>query len=387
MELSLLPLAIITILALSAHFISQKINLPIIVVEIISGVIIGKHVLNLVETDAVIEFLALLGFIFLMFLSGLEIDFNQIESRGWGNIFKGLTVFSLILALSYLGARALGYGFILALIFSTTSLGVVVPTLRDLGISKSSEGQSILLTAMVADFLTILFLTFYSVWLQKSGELPLFLVSSLFVAYGLAYVVGKKALWHFPELLSIWFKPDQPTEVGVRAAIALMLGFVAYSGIVGVEEILGAFLAGVLLSMLFRGGSVLEEKLYAIGYGFLIPIFFIGVGMNFRFDLLLNRSGLLIVPPLVIIAFLVKIIPTIIVNHRTLAIKDSISAGILLTSNLSLVIAAAEVGMRLGIIDKALEAAIIFLAIFTSTVCPIIYRKMSGHRFASSLSN
>jgi Kef-type K+ transport system membrane component KefB len=380
MEISFLPLALITVLALFAHFISKRLNTPIIVIEIIFGVIIGKNILNLVGADPAIDFLALFGFIFLMFLSGLEIDFNQIESRGWGNVFKGLLIFTMILGLSYFGASILGYGFILALVFSTTSLGVVVPTIRELGMSKSNEGQSILLTTMVADFLAILLLTVYAVSIREPGKLPLFIILSLFLAYAVAYVVGKRALWHFPDFLSSWFKPDQPTEIGVRAAIAIMLGFVAYSRIVGVEEILGAFLAGVLLSVLFRGGSILEEKLYAIGYGFLIPIFFIWIGVNFQFDLLLNKNGLLLIPPLIIIAFLVKIIPTIVVNYRTLTFKDSFAAGVLLTSKLSLVIAAAEVGLRLGLIDKALEAAIIFLAIFTSIVCPIAFKRMTGER-------
>jgi Kef-type K+ transport system membrane component KefB len=378
MEISFFPLALITVLALFAHFISKRLNAPIIVTEIFFGILIGKNVLNLIEEDPAIEFLALLGFIFLMFLSGLEIDFNQIESRGWGNVFKGLFIFAMILGLSYAGSTLLERGFILALVFSTTSLGVVVPTIRELGIAKTDEGQSILLTTMVADFLAILLLTFYAVWLREEGGLPIYILLSLFIAYAVAYLVGKRALWHFPEFLSSWFKPDQPTEVGVRAAIAIMLGFVAYSRVVGVEEILGAFLAGVLLSVLFRGGSILEEKLYAIGYGFLIPIFFIGVGMNFRFDLLLNRDGLLLIPPLLFIAFSVKIIPTIIVNYRTLTLKDSFATGVLLTSNLSLVIAAAEVGRRLKVIDVSLEAAIIFLAIFTTTVCPIVFRRLTG---------
>ncbi|MFQ5800617.1 MAG: cation:proton antiporter, partial [Candidatus Hydrothermarchaeales archaeon] len=115
-------------------------------------------------------------------------------------------------------------------------------------------------------------------------------------------------------------------------------------------------------------------------YGFLIPIFFIWIGMNFRFDLLLNRQGLLVIPPLLVTAFLVKIIPSIIVNYRTLSLKDAVAAGVLLTSNLSLVIAAAEIGKRLGLIDEALEAAIIFLAIFTTIVCPIAFRRMSAQQ-------
>jgi Kef-type K+ transport system membrane component KefB len=380
MEVVFLPLAIITILALSAHFISQRLKTPIIVTEIFLGILIGKNVLNIINDDPALEFLALLGFIFLMFLSGLEIDFNQIESRGWGNVFKGLFVFILILTLSYFGSLMLRQGFILALVFSTTSLGVVVPTLRDLRMSKTYEGQSILLTAMVADFLAILLLTFYALWIRESGTLTMFVILSLFIAYLAAYIIGKRALWHFPEFLSSWFKPEQPTEVGVRAAIAIMLGFTAYSRVVGVEEVLGAFLAGVLLSVLFRGGSVLEEKLYGIGYGFLIPIFFISIGMNFRFDLLLNRTGLLIVPAFLLVAYLVKIIPSIMVNYWFLGFRDSIASGILLTSNLSLVIAAAEIGRRLGLIDDALEAAIIFLAIFTASFSPIIFRKMTESR-------
>lgn len=378
MEVSFFPLALIAFLALIAHFTSKRIGAPVIVVEILFGVAAGRNALNLIGEDPVIEFLAFLGFVFLMFLAGLEIDFNQIESHGWGDVLKGLLVFTLMFSLSYGAALVLGYGLLMAIILSTTSLGVVLPTLRSMGISKTREGQSILLMTMVADFLAVVILAFYAVWLRDPMELKIYVVLSLFAAYLAAYFIGREAVWHFPDLLSSWFKPEQPTEVGVRAAIAIMLAFVAYSQLVGVEEILGAFLAGALLSVLFRGGSILEEKLYAIGYGFLIPIFFIWVGVNFRFDLLLNKQGLSIVPPLIAAAFLVKIIPSVIINYRRLPVKDAIASGILLTSNLSLVIAAVEIGRNLGLIDAALEAAAIFLAIFTTTLCPVLFRRMSA---------
>jgi Kef-type K+ transport system membrane component KefB len=175
MEITFLPLAIITVLALLAHFASKKVNAPVIVTEIFFGIIIGRNVLNLIGEDVAIEFLALLGFIFLMFLAGLEIDFNQIESRGWGDVFKGLLIFGLILSLSYLGATViLGHGILLALVLSTTSLGVVVPTLRSLNLTKGHEGQSILLTAMVADFLAVLMLTIYAVLVRDPLELKIY---------------------------------------------------------------------------------------------------------------------------------------------------------------------------------------------------------------------
>ncbi|MHC1587752.1 MAG: cation:proton antiporter domain-containing protein, partial [Candidatus Syntropharchaeia archaeon] len=137
---------------------------------------------------------------------------------------------------------------------------------------------------------------------------------------------------------------------------------------------LGAFLAGVMLSLLFRGGTILEQKLYGIGYGFLIPIFFINVGIKFDLTSLIT-GGIYLVPTLLLMALIVKIIPALIFLIEY-PLKDSISAGILLSSRLSLIIAVATVGMELGLMDRMMGSAIILLALITSTVCPTIFRKM-----------
>jgi len=164
--------------------------------------------------------------------------------------------------------------------------------------------------------------------------------------------------------------------MGVRAAFALLLVFVALSEIADIKAIaiLGAFLAGVMLSLLFRGGTVLEQKLFGIGYGFLIPIFFISVGMQFDLGAL-ARGGIYLVPMLLLIAFVVKIVPSLLFLIRH-SLKDSISAGVLLSSRLSLIIAMAAVGLELGLVDTAMESAIIVLALITSISCPTIFKKM-----------
>jgi len=190
--------------------------------------------------------------------------------------------------------------------------------------------------------------------------------------------VGKLAIWHYPERLSAWFKSDQPSEMGVRAAFALLLVFVAISEVADVEAILGAFLAGVMFSILFRGGTVLEQKLFGIGYGFLIPIFFISVGMQFDLGALAG-GGIYLVPVLLVIAFVVKLAPSLLFLVRY-SVKDSLSAGVLLSSRLSLIIAMAAVGLELGLIDTTMESAIILLAIITCIICPTIFRKMQGGR-------
>ncbi len=137
---------------------------------------------------------------------------------------------------------------------------------------------------------------------------------------------------------------------------------------------MGAFLAGVMLSLLFRGGTVLDQKLFGIGYGFLIPIFFINVGMQFDLGAL-TRGGIYLVPILFLIALSAKIVPSLLflIWH---SLRESISAGVLLSSRLSLIIAMAAVGLELRLIDTAMESAIIVLAIITSICCPTIFRRM-----------
>jgi CPA2 family monovalent cation:H+ antiporter-2/trk system potassium uptake protein TrkA len=131
----------------------------------------------------------------------------------------------------------------------------------------------------------------------------------------------------------------------------------------------------VILSILFRGGTVLEQKLYGIGYGFLIPIFFINVGMQFDLRALLAGGGIYLVPLLLLIAFVVKIVPSLLFLIKY-SLRESIAAGVLLSSRLSLIIAVAAVGMELGVIDAAMGSAIVLLAIITSISCPTVFRRM-----------
>ena len=138
---------------------------------------------------------------------------------------------------------------------------------------------------------------------------------------------------------------------------------------------MGAFLAGVMLALLFRGGTVLEQKLYGIGYGFLIPIFFINIGMQFDVGAFAEVGIYLILAEILFIAFVVKIVPALLLRLRY-SWKDSISAGVLLSSRMSLIIAMAAVGLELNLIDTSMESAIIMLAIITSIGCPTLFRRM-----------
>ncbi|MCK4731145.1 MAG: cation:proton antiporter [Methanophagales archaeon] len=372
---SYFPLFAIAVFAFLIPILSDRIGVPAVVGEIICGIIIGRSVLGIFSGEEEgIAFLASFGFIFLMFLVGMEIDFSQVEVHGAKLFVLGTLIFIITLAISMFLTHQMGYGFYMALVLSTSSVGLILPTIKEQGLLKSELGQTIIISAFVADFTTMLLLTVHTLYHEKGITWEMLLIALIFMLFFAVYYAGKLAIWHYPERLSKWFKSDHPSEIGVRASFALLLVFVVLAEVVGVEAILGAFLAGVMLSLLFRGGTVLEQKLYGIGYGFLIPIFFISVGMQFDLGAL-AKGGLYLVPMLLLIAFAVKIVPSLLFLVRH-SLKDSISAGVLLSSRLSLIIAVAAVGMKLDLITTAMGSAIILLAIITSISCPTIFRKM-----------
>ncbi|MCK4265726.1 MAG: cation:proton antiporter, partial [Thermoplasmata archaeon] len=162
---ALFILVIVALLAFIAPLVCERIGIPIVVGEIIFGLAVGLGVFlyNWLTGGAPVEFveslsfLSLIGLIFLMFLAGLEIDLNIIIAQGIRTVLKAVLIFEMTLMLSLVVVNYLALAddvFFMALVLSTTSVGVVVPTLRERGKSKTSEGQSIILSAIIADFAT-----------------------------------------------------------------------------------------------------------------------------------------------------------------------------------------------------------------------------------------
>ena len=166
-------------------------------------------------------------------------------------------------------------------------------------------------------------------------------------------------------------------QIEVRGALAIMIGFVVLSEALGVELILGAFLAGVIISIVVgKGETQLHHKLDAIGYGFFIPIFFITVGAQFEIRSILESPSILILMPILLFAaYAVKILPSLLfmLNHT---LKDALAAGALLSSRLSLIIAASAIAFELGIISQAVNSTVILVAIITCTASPILFNRL-----------
>jgi len=394
MEQRFFPLMLVVILAFIVPVLLARFrHIPVVVGEILAGIIVGPSVFGLVHVgDHTLELLAEIGFAFLMFLSGLEIDFSvlfaaskrkkgaekQVGTLGLAGLSFGFTL-ALALAIGF-GMYSTGLArdpWMITLILSTTSLGIVVPVLKEQGLSSGRFGQTILLASLLADFLTMFLITVYVAIRSTGMTLNILLIVLLFVPVVLLYQLGVRWL-RIPTVRRLIQELSGATsQIKVRGAFALMIAFVVMAELIGAELILGAFLAGVLASLLSRSeDSDLRHKLDAIGFGFFIPLFFVYVGVQFDLKAFLSdRSSLVLLPILLLASFGLKLLSTL-VFRMNFSWRETIASGFLLSARLSLIIAASAIGLKLGAISESTNAAIILVAALTATIAPLVFNIM-----------
>ena len=283
------PLLVVTLLAVVVPVLTSRlrvIRLPIVVGEILAGMAIGPSGLNLVHPSPLLSFLSEFGFSFLMFLSGLEVNFEMLfasgdETDGRPRWQRPLPLASLVLLLTLSMAIAIGWGIsagglarspvLMGLILSTTSLGLVVPILKERGLTSTSYGQLLLVSALVSDFVTLLLLSVAMAAYSKGLTVDLLLFMLLLVAFVIAMKLGQW-LTRNPVLTRVVEELSHATaQIRVRGAFALMVVWVVLAQALGVEVILGAFLAGALVAATSRDTeSPMRESLDAMGYGFFV---------------------------------------------------------------------------------------------------------------------
>lgn len=354
-----------------------RLRLPAVVLEIAFGVIAGPSALRLIRSSDLLDFLAEFGFLLLMFLSGFEIDFGKLQQQGPLRLLSGAAVFGLTLGLSFAGARLLGEGPFVMLLLATTSVGLVVPTLRGTRRTGTTLGQLILISALLADFLTLIGVTAFALVMEHGPGWSLLNIPILFGVNAALLLGLRRVAWWRPRWFERLFMSHDPEEMGIRTCLALLFIFVGLSLALDVEPILGAFLAGMMFALVFRNRGGLEAQLSGFSYGFLIPIFFINVGVRFDLRALLEPGVLQGAFLVVGVAIGVKVLSVVPLAFHALTPRELLAAGMLLSARLSLVIAVADLGVRLGLLDPALEAAVILLAVVTATLCPALFRALA----------
>tara|TARA_B100000927_G_scaffold86142_1_gene69380 strand:+ start:25 stop:1179 length:1155 start_codon:yes stop_codon:yes gene_type:complete len=372
-----LSLVVISLGAFLLPLIAQRISIPSIVLEIAYGILVGP-VLGIVKISEFISGLAIFGFMLLMFLSGFEIELDTFREKGLKTLSIPLAIYVATVATSFYLIITLDYPIFLALVLCTTSVDIVITVLRSDDTIKTNYGQSLFMSALIADIFTLIGVTVFASLQHSEG----FSISNLnvilyFLIVILILRIIRRVAWWNPQIFSRMFDGNDPEEMGIRSSIALMLTLVGVAVLFDIEYILGAFLAGTLFAFTFPNRGSLENSLKGFSYGFLIPIFFINIGLNYDIEVFKNTEFYVQVLSLLGIALIVKIVPSLFLIFTKIKIRQLVAGGFLLAARFSLIIAMAEIGVELELISKALEQQIILLAVLTATISPIFYRIFS----------
>jgi Kef-type K+ transport system membrane component KefB len=372
----LLLVATVAFLAPFLLGLAPGLRLPSIVVEIVAGIVLGPSVLGLVELDTTIEVLSLVGLAFILFLSGLEIDFAQLRGRP-------VRLAGVAWALSFAVALAVGLGLgaaglvdspvLVAIVLCATSLGVVVAVLKDAGEVASPFGQLVIAAGSIADFGAIILLS-----LLFSGEggvgATLLLLGGLLGVALAVFVAVRGAGRSGAVMRDLVRLQDTTAQIRVRGAVLLMIGFVALAETLGLEAILGAFAAGAILSLVDRDRAMthpeFRRKLEAIGFGFVIPVFFVASGLNFDLDALLDEpSNLAMVPVFLAALVVVRALPALLYRGLVGGRRSAV-AGLLQATSLPFIVAATAIGRELGLLDGAQAAGLVSAGLLSVLLFP-----------------
>lgn len=374
-------LLLLTCLAFITPFFISKIKIiqiPYQVGEIFVGIIFGQSFLNWIKPDIWIVFISHLGVAYLMFLGGLEIDFEKKQAETNKKLLKTSIFMYLasliaiyIISLPILNWMGMKKGIIFfILLFTASAPGLLIPYLKHLHILNTKFGQQLLIFSFVCEFICLIGFSIIASTAKYGFGYKNFLFLIVFLAAFLIYLLIKN-IYHLHDFSALAFKN---LHIGVRAAFTLILVLVSISEKMEIEVILGSFLAGIIFSII--AGKAKEEishQLDVIGYGFLIPIFFIMVGVQLDLkSVIYNSKALLNIPIFLFLFYIAKLIPSLILKNKFCNNKV-ISASFILTSQLSLVIVGAELAYELKIISDTNYSALIVTTIISCILFPAIF--------------
>ncbi|NHL83001.1 potassium transporter [Lactobacillus helveticus] len=357
-------------------------NVPTAVAEIIVGIVMGSSGFNLITSTHDLTFLSNLGVILLMFLSGMEIDFDLLQRKNnpKGKSQAGKTVDPLKTAITaFIGIVVMAFvlAYILrltglfsevmlaAIILMTVALGVVIATLKEKNILGRPIGQTILLTAVLGEVIPLLLLMIYASVNGGNAE-QLWLIILLFAAAIFLLRRFKQPYLWFAKITKA------TTQLDIRLAFFLIFALVTVAERLGAENILGAFLAGMVMKLL-EPSEATKDKLTSIGYGFFIPIFFImtGVRLNLR-SLFAHPSSLMLLPVLVIFLFIAKA-PVVLTYMRYFQKKNAFAGGFLTATTITIVLPTLQVARKLHAITSTQSDAFILAAVIVCILSPIVF--------------
>jgi Kef-type K+ transport system membrane component KefB len=371
-----------------------RVRVPGPVLEIVAGIVLGPAVLHLIRPDQAVRLVSTIGLAFLLFLAGLEIDVRHFRGPRARLTALALGLSALLALLTGLVLHAAGVvpsPLLVAIILLATSLGLIVPILTDAGAADRPVGQFAIAGASLGEVTPVILLSlFFSGRATALGPklLLLSLLAVLVVLVVAATLRVERSMWITTMINRL---ADTSAQIRIRLSMLLVTGLGALATHLGFEAILGAFLAGAILRLVDpdagRKHPLFHPKLDAIGYGFLIPVFFVTSGLTFNLSVLFASPATVLRVPLFLLALLVvRGLPAVLYRPALGSTRDVAAAGLLQATSLPFIVAATTIGLQVHAINPANAAALTAAGLFSVIIFPVtalhLLRSPASHREA-----
>jgi Kef-type K+ transport system membrane component KefB len=383
---SLLVVLAVAALAPVVADLSPRLRVPTVVAEILLGIIVGPQVLDLASPDELIRVLSQFGLAFLFFMAAMEIDFDRVRGRpltlaafGWG----ASLVLGMVAAAPLYAAGVIGAPILVGLALTTTALGSLVPILKDAGLADGRFGVRVLANGGVGEFGPVIALSV--ILAIESGDPARSLLLILFAILALATAALSLRVRPKRIVRLVGTTMHASGQLALRLAILLLGGLVVLASTLGLDIVLGAFTAGLIVGLITRGErdeatEAFVVKLDGVGYGFLIPFFFIATGLEFDLDALLHSaSSLILVPGFALLFVIVRGLPTWLLNRGDLPGREPLALGLMSASALPLIVAITNIAVARGTLRPLDAAALVGAGMLSLLVFPIVGGALLQH--------
>ncbi len=363
-------------------FIARKIRITSAALEIVYGVLLFNM---LIETRPDwFPLLKELGLIYLMFIVGMEIDLRKFiieRNFHWYIIIPLLPLLIFPVLFHYLG-----YPFFLGVVVSMISAGIIIPVLKEFEIVDSDAGRNIIGIALTGELLSILVLMAvdihhqYGITLRAAVESAKFflLTAGAVLFLRLLYIIA----WWNPEKVKKVMESEDPVEEGIRVVLFIAFAGAMVAYVSGLEPILGAFMAGVVFSYVFKSKGRFEDKINAVGFGFFTPFFFIGVGADLNISMLASLPVIQLSLFLTLMVFASNLFPLLFCHFMKIKMLYALGMSFILSAPLSLMVVAGTLGVKMGLINGQLGDALIVTAVVSSILYPSLFRPIARRMYS-----
>jgi Kef-type K+ transport system membrane component KefB len=354
-----------------------RVRVPIVVTEIVAGIVVGPQVLDLAQPGPLLDTLSEFGLAFLFFMAGMEIDPAAIRGRpvelaAWGWVVS--LALGMVVACALWATGAIGAPVLVGLALTTTALGALVPILRDAGLTDHRVGRLVLAGGAAGEFGPIVALSVVLAFASGEPWRTVLLAVFAVVAVGAGVLVTRARPGRVVRLVEATMHSSG--QLALRLSLLLLGGFVVLAGELGLDIVLGAFTAGFIVGLVAHGeeAHVFHVKLDAVGYGFLIPIFFISTGLGFDLDALTgSATTLLLVPAFAALFLIVRGLPAWLLARSELPAEQERTALAFMTASaLPLVVAITEVATETGRLAEDDAAALVGAAMLSLLAFPLV---------------